>query len=303
MPYQRENRFMNQPSKSVALHIGAHKTTTTHLQRSFLMQNEALIRAGVRYYGPDSLRTSGRGIADIFGLTGGETTSGRSPVEQRDFMLKDGHRLVLSEENFIGVLHDREGRINAPLYPRAQERVAALAEAVDAGPIDVLVGVRNPASFLVSAYGQALMGGHQISFDAYLRMNPLSQIYWPGLIARMRCIPNVGRITVWRFEEYRWRFHKICAAMMGSDVSIRIKPIPDAIHAGLSTLAIQHALAQTDTADFGSTVEQARALYPVSKVYPKFAPFSHAQLTQAESDYEQQMDAIARISDVTILRS
>lgn len=91
--------------------------------------------------------------------------------------------------------------------------------------------------------------------------------------------------------------------MMGCDVSIRIKPISDAIHAGLSTLAIQHALAQTAATDFAATIEQARALYPVSKVYPKFAPFSHAQLAQAESDYEQQMEAIARIRDVTILRS
>lgn len=54
-----------------------------------------------------------------------------------------------------------------------------MADAVDAGPIDVLIGVRNPASFLVSAYGQALMGGHQISFDAYFRMTRWARFIGP----------------------------------------------------------------------------------------------------------------------------
>ena len=296
---------MNQPRKSVAFHIGAHKTATTHLQRSFMLQRAALNKAGVRYYGPDSLRAPMCGIADLFGVDVGqaEITPKRTGPEQREFMLKDGHRLVLSEENYIGVLHDREGRILTPLYPRAQERVAALADAVDAGPIDVLIGVRNPASFLISSYGQALMGGLRISFDEYLAMNPLSAINWAGLVARISAIPMVGRIVVWQFEEYRWRFHKICGAMMGDDVQMRIKPIPEAVHRGLSAAAVQSALAQEKTDDFSAIVEAARDRFPICDAQLKFAPFPPEDLERAERDYHAQLAAIDAIEGVTILRS
>lgn len=296
---------MNQQlPRSAAIHIGAHKTATTHLQRSLLMQQEALITAGVRYYGPDTLRRPKRGLGDVFDLDGfGKTHPTRSRAEQVDFMFKDGHRLILSDENFIGVLHDKNSSILSPMYPRADERVGALANALDVGPVDVMIGIRNPASFLVSAYSQALMGGHMISFADYLALNPLSQIYWPGLIARMRSLANVGTIVVWQHEEYKWRFHKICAALIGKGVDMRILPLPNKVHRGLSAAAVSYVLAHADRDDVDALGDEARKAYPLGEQYPAFAPLSHADVRAAAADYETQIKDIARIDGVTILRS
>lgn len=295
---------MNQPfPRSAALHIGAHKTATTHLQRSFAMQQEALIKAGVRYYGPDTLRRPRRGLGDLFGLEGfGKTHPTRSRAEQADFMFKDGHRLVLSDENFIGVLHNKHGNMLSPLYPKAELRVDALSKALDVGPIDVMIGVRDPTSFLVSAYGQALLGGQLNTFDSYVAKNPLSQIYWPGLVARLRGLPTVGRIVVWRYDEYRWRFHKICAALMGDQVNMRILPLPNKVHRGLSGAAVAHVLTHLETGDPQILGDQARKAYPVSEQTPAFAPFSVAEVEAATADYDQQIADIAGIDGVTVLR-
>ena len=111
-------------------------------------------------------------------------------------MFKDGHRLILSDENFIGALHDSQANIISPLYPKTAEWIAALSSAVDAGPMDVCIGLRDPGSFLKSAYSQALIGGNPVTFSDYLSKNPLDQIYWPGLVARVRSTAGVGRVTV-----------------------------------------------------------------------------------------------------------
>jgi len=296
---------MNQhPPRSVALHIGAHKTATTHLQRSFVMQQDALIRAGLRYYGPDTLRRPKRGLGDLYGLDAyrRQTFPTRTREEQRDFMFKDGHRLILSDENFVGVLHNKAGNMLSPLYPRAEARVQGLAEAIDVGPVDVLIGLRNPATFLVSAYGQAIMGGQLSSFEDYIARNPLPQIYWPGLVARLRQCSGVGRIIVWRFEEYRWRFHKICAAMMGDHVDMRIRPLPKKVHLGLSNAAVAHVLAHLDTVDAATLGEQARKAYPVSEAHPAFAPFAPDEIAAATADYDRQIAEISDIAGVTFLR-
>ena len=293
-----------QPPRSAAIHIGAHKTATTHLQRSFAMQQEALIGAGVRYYGPETLRRPKQSLGDVFGLEGFKKTHPtRSPEVQTDFMFKDGHRLVLSDENFIGVLHNKQGNMLSPLYPKAETRVQALSEALNVGPIDVMIGIRNPATFLVSAYGQALLGGQIISFEDYIAKNTLQQVYWPGLVARMRRIPSVGRIVVWQFEEYRWRFHKICAALMGAEVKMRIVPLPNKVHRGLSAAAVAHVLAQMEAVDANVLGDQARKAFPLGPENPVFAPFSPAEVAAATADYDRQIADIERIVGVTVLRS
>ena len=293
---------MNQhPPYSVALHIGAHKTATTNLQRSFTMQQNALINAGVRYYGPESLRRPERSIADVFGLEVSKRPPRptRSRQDQFAFMVKDGHRLVLSDENFIGVMHNKKGAMLSPLYPHAQKRVAALVDAVAPHPVDVFLSIRNPATFLTSAYGQALMGGLPMSFEEYIAKNPLDLIDWAALVARLRAIPNLGEIIVWRFEEYRWRFYKATAAMMGPDADIRIAPIPNKVHIGPSEAAVDYILSQGQA----DCVDEARARFPVSDANPAFAPFDAAQIGAATEAYDAQIAQIDQMGGVTILRA
>jgi len=293
----------NIPARSVALHIGAHKTATSHLQRSWQSQQEALIAAGVRFYGPESLRRPHKSIADVFGLDFDiePPQPTRSPADQADFMFKDGHRLVLSDENFVGVLHNKDGNISTPLYPRAGLRIAALSAAIDCGPIDIVIGIREPASFLTSAYGQALMGGKTNSFAEYLDKNPLKQVYWPGLIARIRSTEGVGRVFVSRYEDYKWRFHPICAALMGDSVDMRLRPYPDRVHTGLSAAAVAAILADPDAADPVRQATIARDKFPVGETYPAFTLFSADEHAASVADYTTQMDEIDRIEGVTVL--
>ncbi len=295
----------NSPPKSIALHIGAHKTATTHLQRSLLASEAALATHKARYFGPDKLRGQGQGLIDRFGLrVEGAKAANRSslaPSDQLAAMAEGADRLVLSDENFIGNLQTKTGNMSMPLYPRANERVAALADAADLGAIDVFLGLRGPADFLTSAYSQLLMGGDAIAFAEYLAQNPMRSIYWPGLVARLVSLPQIGRLFVWRQEDYAGVFPQICSHLIGSPLPIR--PLAGMAHRGLSAQAVDVALDTFARTGERGAGKSARDVYPVNQIYPAFAPFDDQTIAQSAAEYETQIADIAKLPRVTVLRT
>jgi len=255
------------PTRSVALHIGAHKTATTHLQRSLGMQQQAMINNGIRYYGPENLRRPQRGLGDIFALDVYDTPP--RPRRSRS---------------------------------QAARRVAALSEAMECGSIEVFVGVRNATSFLTSAYSQALLGGRHITFKEYAAVNPLDNMYWAGLVARLRAAAGVGHVTVWLQEDYHRMFHVITRAMLGPDTDMRVAPLDQPVHVGLSEAAVAYTLAYDGPDPLGEVAAQSRVLFPIGPNNPPFDPFDEKQKAAAWADYERQLTQIAQIEGVTLLR-
>jgi len=112
---------------SLSLHLGAHKTASTHLQHALKAHEEQLIDAGVRFYGPQYLRERDRSIPQMFGV-GTAATTGRSAPLQLEFLAKDADRVILSEENFLGKLFDERGVVGEQLYPLADMRINGLSQ-------------------------------------------------------------------------------------------------------------------------------------------------------------------------------
>ena len=290
--------------RTVALHIGAHKTATTHLQRSLNKARASLAAYGASFYGPEQLRGPRQTLIDRFGLdvdgARAQNKSSLTRAEQMDAMLGDARRLILSDENFIGTLQTKAGVMPVPLYPRAPERVAALAHATGLPQIDIFLGVRDPASFLTSAYSQLLMAGDGLAFDHYLTKNPIVNVYWPGLVARLVALPCVGRVVVWRQEDYTTVFPQICAELIGTPMPIR--PLAGVAHRGLSAQAVEAALetfARTGARGAGKT---ARETFPINQIYPQFAPFDAGTLAASTTEYAAQLSDIAALDGVTLLR-
>jgi hypothetical protein len=109
---------MTSPSFSIAFHIGAHKIATSHLQRCLSKASEGLALEGVQYYGQQYFRQRRHAIHGLFGLRTDTNpkVARRSPADQLAIMRKYSHRLVFSEENFIGPLNDPLGQPVAKRY-------------------------------------------------------------------------------------------------------------------------------------------------------------------------------------------
>ena len=294
---------MTSPELTVAFHIGAHKTATSHLQRSLREASDALADAGVQVYGPPDFRLPGRSIARLFGLHDApQRTARRSPRDQLALLAKGAPRLVLSEENYIGPLNSPDGRPIRLRYPEAARRVAALSAAMDVGGIDILLGIRNPAHFLNSGYCQQLLGGQLIDMNRYKAQNDLTRLNWFTLVRRLRRAHGVRHLTVWRYEDYGALFPAICAALVGAAAASLVQPLPRRVHVGLSAKAVHRVLNPLREVPPERAAARARKRLPVCAENPPFDGFDPAEHAAAARCYAQQVQAIADLPGVTLLR-
>lgn len=292
---------MPSPDYTVALHIGAHKTATSHLQESLLQAADALTEAGVQYYGPEHFRLPGRTLAALFGLRKNRRNC-RPPADQLTLLRKGATRLALSEENFIGVLTTPRKRRVQKRYPDAGLRIAKLARTMDCGGLDVLVGIRHPATYLNSAYGQVLMGGHRMPITQFLKMNPVSSVDWLNLVQRIRARPEVNTLTVWKYEDYADVFEQITAAFVGPDRADLVSPLPDRVHVGLSAAAVARLHATDMGPERKHQANLIRRAMPAGPEYPAYWGIPDRVHAKAEAAYNAQIAAICALDGVNFLR-
>ncbi len=293
---------MTAKSLSIAFHIGAHKTATSHLQRSLARARDRLAAEGVRYYGPDHFRLPGRTIPALFGFRPGVAAGGakRPAAEQLALLRKDANRLVLSEENFIGPLNQPHGRFMKHRYKMAGVRLTELATVID-HKVDVYLAIRRPTAFINSAYCQMLLGGRVQPVEVFQRRNPLSSVDWVDLVAGLRAAQGVGAVTVWQYEDYGAIFPKIVAGLVGKGAAHCVVPRPRRINRGLSAAAVQHVL------DADSTTEEkiaraARQMMPIEDGYAPFDGFAAEEHAIADAIYARQLAAIAQMQGVDLLQ-
>ena len=286
------------PQPQIALHIGAHKTATTHLQRSVQAHRAALRGQGVAYFGPLQLRGDKPSLGQRLSLF--EQSGKGDPKGALAGMLRRATRLVVSEENFTGGLQPLRGQISTPLYPGAESRLTALAAAIAPDGIDVFLGVRHPARFLTSVYGQMLLGGARLSVADFRAANPPFSVDWADYVKRLMQTPGVKSVTVWRYEDYGPLFTQIVDAMIGPNTGVT--PLPDIMHRGLSVAAVKQIQDAFARAEDGEVAVRARKAYPVGPENPAFAVYGRITSAVSGLRYARQVRQIAAVPGVTFLR-
>ncbi|AKS44814.1 hypothetical protein SAMN05444287_2271 [Octadecabacter temperatus] len=288
---------------SIALHIGAHKTASTHLQKILNHNRKILKSDGFVAYGPSYLRMTGRSLQAMFGLSASRKIAPRrSPHDQLAFLAKGAKRLVLSEENFVGVLGGSEGRITSPLYPTAPERIAAFIETVAPVKVDLFLGVRNPAAFMASAYSQTLFGGTHIGPRTFRARNDWRAVDWADYVARLRAVEGVGDFYVWRQEDYDATLRLIMRRMLRWSTGGKIEKIKESrVHQGLSAAAVRQTLAWAQEGRTEKLAGTARGLFPINDTNKAFKLYAASTLAESEAGYGAQMAQIEAMDGVTVL--
>ena len=288
--------------KTVVLHLGAHKTASTHLQHAIIAAKPF---DDVAFFGPRLLRDKGQTIPERFGFPldpEDAVVAPQSPAQMLRDMAGGAARLVISEESFAGKLQRGWGRIPTPLYFTAPARVATFAQIVAeaGGPaIDLCLGVRNPTDYLGSAYSQILRGNRIVLPEKYRAKNAIADIDWADYVARLRAVKGVGKITVWAYENYTGVFGQICKALIGrTDI-----PFPDArVQPRLSTKAVDAILIGKS---FGGPdlIQRAAEALPIGPDNPAYDLYDPAEHAASRALYQDQCAAIATMPDVTFLQN
>lgn len=280
---------------TVVLHLGAHKTASTHLQQSIMRAGPL---PGVTFYGPDVLRGRRWSLQErVSRLTKTSQDGARRALVR--FAAGQG-RLVISDENFAGPMQMGWGRIPMPLYPRAAERVTTFCAAVaQAGgpPVDLCLGIRDPAGFLTSAYSQVLRGKRVVLPEKFIAKNPIEGVDWVEYLRRLRDVEGVGRLTVWRQDDYNRLFKKVCRIVVGIPP---VTPATGRVHQRLSQTALE-AVLLAKAQGLPNMVAEAMRTHPVTDDNPPFALFGPEEVERAAAFYEGQCALLAETPGITLL--
>ncbi len=288
--------------RSIAVHIGAHKTASTHLQKTLHTNKALLSEDDIRFFGPNYLRRKGRSLEAMFNLSFSNSPAPRrKPHDQLAFLAKGHNRLVFSEENIAGRLTDTQGRMSFPLYPDAPARIAELVAAFAPIQPQIFLAVRNPAAYMTSVYSQTLFGVPNIGPRTFRMLNDWRNVDWAEYVTRLRAIPNVGEIVVWRQEAYAQNQRPILRKLLRWRTGPRVDVLENRVHRGLSRAAVRTTLELAAAGETGSLASDARRAFPVNDENQPFKLYATPTFAQAEAVYAAQIAQIQAMDGVIVL--
>lgn len=283
---------------AVALHIGAHKTASTHLQHSLRACRAAFSAAGLNYLDPTDLRAGGFRLGLI--AQGGP----RSEAAARRFAeaVAGEKRVLLSEENILGSALPAQPAESGRLYPEAPERLARVTGLLGERPVQLFLAVRDPAGFLVSSYGQRLVSGVIEPFDSYLAGRDPSALRWADLAGRLAGVPGVQGITIWRYEDWPQIAPAVFARMLPADLAQKVQLTEGVVHPGLSARAHEWIMEELALGRASAeTPRTARARFPKRPGEAGIMPFDDEARARIARAYADDLSALRAMAGVHML--
>lgn len=248
----------------IRFHIGAHKTATTHLQRTLARSRLA---PGTCYVPLKRLRRL---------LT--------SPVRKgRPFF--PWHRCyggtwLFSDENILG------NSINVRRMYR--EPASALKYFADC-ELELFLAIRSYETFLPSAWAERLW---RHPFEPFEPAIPTRR--WTDVIADLQsALPHVP-IHVWRYEDYRSHAEAIIRFYADDAVQSLAPELAGRPKSGFSGRAIAELSEYAGRHPGRRRIRQIRRRFPVSEAFPRFDPWSAEQKATLQAMYAEDVAVLKR---------
>lgn len=202
------------PLRALRVHLGAHKTATTHLQKALHRHRAALAAADIDFVRPIELRAA---------LHEGEHRLSRLPWRARARLvaalsgLRSGAgTLCVSEENLLGQIRDL---FDATPYRNLAARIAPLRHLAAGAPVSLFLAVRPFDRLWPSAHAEALRH-HPHDPDRIARLRRIARSAppsWLDVVDRVAAACPRATIRVWRYEDHEAHWPEIAAALLGAD--------------------------------------------------------------------------------------
>jgi hypothetical protein len=280
---------------AIVLHLGAHKTASTHLQLGLKRARAGL---AARIFVPDDLRKEGLRLQDR--LAPGADDPAHEAALRAAFA--GSGRLVISEENILGQVPGAELAADPRLYPGAGDRLVRLARLLPPGPVRLALAVREGAGFVAACHSQALMAGRVAPFGAMFGALDPAALDWDDLAGRLLAALPGAELVVWDHADWPAVAPQVAAALLGAGAPALPLP-PGLAHPGLSAPAVARLLAEGVQGP--AAAARARALrleLPKDAGHPGYEPLGHEARARAAAAHARALDRLARRPGVTLLR-
>ena len=296
------------PVRQWRIHLGAHKTATSHLQETLAAVRDDLVGQGVDFIPNPLVRQ--RNLARTLSQ---RRPIARLPIVGRAYMraaiesvvapLRAGPEVVvLSEENIVGV---PEHMLKVPSYPQAEPNVGRLASLAGRAEVMFFLSIRSYDTLLPSAYVETLKhalpppGGFQEAVAELLARSPS----WFDLVSRIRAAAPGIPLRIWRQEDYRANARAIMEAVCGCALG----PLPEISDPTWTRSPSADAIATAEA--LPRDLPRAERLTRVREIFAAaepgadpFRPFGTAERQRLRAQYEADLERIARVHPDVLMR-
>lgn len=274
---------------TIAVHLGAHKTGTSLVQK-FMRDKESQIA-------PFGIRAVSR--SDTNTLVGWGKTLIDHPERLRSRLETEvaapkARFVVISHENTLGRPHLPSGDY---LYPEAFPRIDALAAILAGFDARVIFYLRRNASFLESYYLQLIQQGEFFTFDEWLDRVDLDRVSWAPVVGHLREAFGPANVAIGGFdeieagqEEFLRLFFKRVDSGIDLDPSYKVRRNPS-----ISGKGLEIALSANRYVRSGGDRQKMRKFLQAnfSNVkYPRPVLFSEEQRAEIGRRYDSEYESL-----------
>ncbi len=275
------------------LHLGAHKTASTHLQATLIKHRAMLAEAGVKFVRPDDIRTligSGQRAAVSMGaLPSFRLARARRRLAHLD---QGQDRIVISDENSLGQCAEMFQR--ELLYATSRRRLSVWGRLAAKRKTVVYLSVRNYAHFLSGSYVQSIRNADYFmpSSESLVAISRMPR-RWGNVVEDIRNALPDARILVWAYEDYALLQRSLLERMTGLELS----PVNRRPMATPSTGAVAQfgALSQRNGAALTEiTLDQFAKKNPISDRNTRFSLWNEDQSATLTKMYVSDLEKLRR---------
>ena len=287
------------------IHIGAHKTASTHIQHVLGDLRPQLLAGGLDVLVPHqglreakltSLASHRRRNRFPILARASEFTERVAPLRQ------GGDRVLVSEEGLLGWTQDAVG---GRFYTGLDYMLTVLGRLSKGARVSIFLAIRGQDAFLPSLYAENLRHGPPPpgGFEAVRRWMRQSPPRWSRLVEDIRRRAPQAELVVWRQEDFREHEPEILARLVGAPV-----PVPEtAPDTGYTRSGSARAIALAEGLD--PALRGPARLEAVSALYadpahdgPAFRPFDAEETAHLKRLYAADLEAIDRLAPGALMR-
>ncbi|MGB8622705.1 MAG: hypothetical protein WCD16_07790 [Paracoccaceae bacterium] len=224
------------------LHLGAHRTASTALERS-LSRNAGILRGeGLAIRPPKTMRRiPGFPAVRELHRHSREDAQAKAELAQVARALRQSFdeadqagagRLLISEENMIGLMAQNLRR--KTFYGDARARLAAYAHVLPQAPVRVGLGIRGYAGFWRSSYLHVLRRRSLLPFPEYAAKLAGARRGWLDLVDAVAAAFPGAEILVWTQEGLEGRVTQTACRLIGRKGAKGLKPFRRRPNRGLA---------------------------------------------------------------------
>lgn len=273
----------------VILHIGAHRTGTTTLQRLLQQNTHNLRKKGVTVWTPRDTRD---------GLFEGLLTApaDRTPADHARIRRNLGRialrlemleragqtHLIVSEENMMGSMRTNCWR--EQLYPQVSERLAGFRAAFGGRIRRVALGVRRYDCWWASALAYGIPVGFALPDAAGLERLAIQPRRWPQILREVARVFRGAELVVWDFDDVIGNPSAQFAALTAGRFRGAFRPFAGHHNASPPVDALRRALAARGAPVDALPLDEAGRFMP-------FSPDQRAGMAQAWAEDRAWLEA------------